>query len=244
MHPWDPSTYGDRAASVYDRLYGDVLDTDAAVDALYRLAAGGRVLELGIGTGRLALPLAQMGVEVHGIDSSDAMVERLRAKDGGAEIPVTMGDFRDVPVDDTFSLVFVAFNTFFGLTSQDEQIACMRNVVERLEPDGVFVIEAFVPDPARFDRGQRLAALKVDTNEVQLEASRHDPVAQTVHSQQIIVTEGSTSMVPVVIRYAWPSELDAMALVAGLMLRERWGGWRGEAFTSASTGHVSVYARG
>jgi Methyltransferase domain len=243
MEGYEPSTYGDRVAARYDEVYGDLDPTDA-VGALVRLAGGrGPVLELAIGTGRIALPLTDRGVEVHGVDASEAMVERLRAKPGGDRIPVTMGNFADVPVEGRFPVVFVAFNTFFALQSQEEQVRCFENVAAHLAEDGVFALEAFVPDVARFDRGQRIGAIEVELDEVHFEASRYDQVDQRVTSQHVFVGPRGTELVPVVLRFAWPAELDLMARLAGLRLRERWGDWDGRAFTAESGRHVSVYQR-
>jgi SAM-dependent methyltransferase len=244
MEGYEASTYGDRAAERYDELYAD-MDPAEAVEALVRLAGGrGPVLELAIGTGRIALPLAERGLEVHGVDASEAMVARLRAKPGGDRIPVTMGDFADVPVEGRFAVVFVAFNTFFALQSQEEQVRCFENVAAHLADDGVFALEAFVPDVARFDRGQRVGAIKVELDEVQFELSRYDPVDQRVTSQHVFLGPRGTELTPVVIRFAWPAELDLMARLAGLRLRERWGGWDGRPFKDQSERHVSVYGRG
>jgi SAM-dependent methyltransferase len=243
MEGYGPATYGDRIADTYDELYQDTLDTEGAVETLADLARGGPVLELAIGTGRLALPLAERGLEVHGIDVSERMVGKLREKPGGDAIPVTMGDFADVPVDGTFRLVFVAFNTLFGLLTQEDQLRCFANVPEHLTDDGVFVVEAFFPDLARFDRGQRIQVNHVDAESVMFDTSRHDPVEQRVDSQHVVITEGETKLYPVSIRYAFPSELDLMARLAGLELRERWGNWKREPFTAESNRHVSVYAR-
>jgi SAM-dependent methyltransferase len=243
MEGYGPATYGDRIADTYDELYQDTLDTEGAVETLTDLARGGPVLELAIGTGRLALPLAERGLEVHGIDVSERMVGKLREKPGGDSIPVTMGDFADIPVDGTFRLVFVAFNTLFGLLTQEDQLRCFANVPEHLTDDGVFVVEAFFPDLARFDRGQRIQVNHVDAESVMFDTSRHDPVEQRVDSQHVVITEGETKLYPVSIRYAFPSELDLMARLAGLELRERWGNWKREPFTAESNRHVSVYAR-
>jgi SAM-dependent methyltransferase len=236
-------TYGDRWAEIYDEFHADLawLQTEPATETLAELAGAGPVLELAIGTGRLALPLAERGVDVHGVDASEEMVARLRAKPGGDRIPVTMGDFGDVPVDGRYRLIFVAFNTLFGLRSQEDQLRCFRNVAAHLSEGGAFAIEAFVPDVTRFERGQRTAAVKVELDEVVLEVSQHDPVAQRVTSQQVRLTEGGVRLFPVVIRYAYPSELDLMAELAGLRLRDRWQSWRREPFTAASERHVSVY---
>jgi SAM-dependent methyltransferase len=245
MTEYGPSTYGDRVAEVYDRM-PQVLgrDTERAVAMLAELAGAGPVLELGIGTGRLALPLAAKGLTVHGIDASEAMVKKLREKQGGERIPVAIGDFADVAVDGRFPLIFVAFNTFFGLTSQEDQLRCFARVAEHLTTDGVFVLEAFVPDVARFDRGQRLGVTHMGVDDVQIEASVHDPVTQRIRSNHILISsEGSMQLYPVHVRYAWPSELDLMARLAGLHLRARWSDWDKGDFTVTSRSHVSVYAR-
>jgi SAM-dependent methyltransferase len=246
MEGYEPVTYGDRMADVYDELYGQLFDVDATVDFLARVAGKGPVLELAIGTGRIALPLAGRHVDVHGIDNSEAMVAKLRAKPGGDGIPVTIGDLADVDVDGKYSLIFVVFNSLFALSTQEDQIRCFRNVADHLASDGVFVVEAFVPDQSRFDRHQRVSVDRVGVDEVLLEASRHDPVHQTTESQHVVVSGGDVRLFPVHIRYAWPSELDLMARLAGLRLRDRFGGWKGEPFDSSSQFHVSVYehARG
>jgi SAM-dependent methyltransferase len=243
MEGYGPATYGDRIAEVYDAFYEDTLDTDRAVEALAELASGGPVLELAIGTGRLALPLVEHGLEVHGIDASEQMVARLRAKRGGEAIPVTIGDFADVPVKDSYRLIFIAFNTLFALLTQEDQLRCFANVAKHLSDDGVFAVEAFFPDLARFDRHQRTQTTWVDAGRVLLDASRHSPVEQRVDSQHVVITEAGTKLYPVSLRYAFPSELDLMARLAGLELRERWGSWRREPFTAESGRHVSVYAR-
>jgi SAM-dependent methyltransferase len=240
---YEADTYGERISARYDELYAD-LDPKDAAETLARLAEGrGRVLELAIGTGRIALPLAAHGVEVHGVDVSEAMVARLRSKPGGDAIPVTMGNFAEVPVEGRYGVVFVAFNTFFGLTTQDEQVRCFENVAAHLADDGVFVLEVFVPDVARFDRMQRVSAINVDLDEVQLEATKYDPMAQRSSTQHVFVSPSGVELIPVVIRFAWPAELDLMARVAGLRLHERWGGWDRQPFTADSGHHVSVYGR-
>jgi SAM-dependent methyltransferase len=239
MDDYGLETYGERIADVYDQWYPDV--PPAMIDRLAELAGEGRALELAIGTGRVALPLLARGVDIHGVDVSESMVARLRAKQGGDRIPVSMGDFADVPVGGRFDLIFIVFNTLFALLAQQDQVRCFRNVAERLEPGGAFVIEAFVPDLTRFDRGQRLAVAETEAGQVRLEASIIDPVAQVVTVQHIVLDEAGARLRPVVIRYAWPAELDLMAQLGGLELDARWGDWDGSAFTAASTGHVSVY---
>lgn len=243
MDEYGPSTYGDRIADVYDAWFHPPTDTDAAVEFLAALAAPGPVLELAIGTGRVAVPLATKGIEVHGIDASEAMVARLREKPGGADIPVTIGNFADVGVEGRYSLIFVVFNTLWALLTQADQVRCVRNVAEHLSENGVFVVEAFVPDPARFDRGQRVQTRKVESRRLFLEASQHDAENQRVSTQLIVLEDGGgVRLFPVEIRYIWPSELDLMAELAGLRLRERWGGWKREPFAHPGW-HVSVYDR-
>ena len=244
MEGYGPETYGDRIAGVYDAFHEEIgLDTEGAVDVLAELAGDGPVLELAIGTGRLALPLAERGLEVHGIDASEEMVAKLREKPGGDRIPVTMGDFADVAVEGTYSLVFVAFNTFYALATQDDQLRCFANAAARLAEGGVFVLEAFVPDLARFDRDQRLQTNSISATEVVLDASRHDQAAQTITSMHVVVTEQGTTLYPILMRYAFPSELDLMGKVAGLDLKHRWGDWKRGEFTRRSGQHVSVYGR-
>ena len=237
----DASTYGERIAGVYDEWYASV--NPDMIGTLAELAGSGPALELGIGTGRVALPLLERGVEVHGIDASPAMVAKLREKLGGDRVPVTIGDFAGVDVQGEFSLVYVVFNTFFGLLTQEEQVACFRNVARRLAPGGVLVLELFVPDLSRFDRGQRMHANQVGAEHAMLDVSVHDPVRQRVDTQHVLITSGGVRLYPVQIRYAWPSELDLMAQLAGLRLRHRWAGWLREPFTAASGNHVSVYER-
>ncbi len=247
MKGYAVETYGDQWADVYDAWVGSRLaeaKTYLAVQVLTELAASGTVLELAVGTGRVALPLAAQGLTVHGIDSSEAMVAKLREKPGGDAIPVTIGDFADVAIDGTFDLIYVVFNTLFALTTQDEQVRCFENVAQHLTAKGVFVVEAFVPDPGRlYVDGQNIRTLQVTTDAVHLQATVHDPTAQTVQSQRIVISQDGTRLYPVHLRYAWPSELDLMARLAGLELRERWGGWDRSAFTASSTDHISVYAR-
>jgi len=233
-------TYGERVAGVYDEWHPNY--DPFAIDMLAELAHGGRALELGIGTGRIALPLSERNVEVHGIDAAQSMISRLRSKPGSDRITVTQGSFADVAVEGEFALVYVVFNTFFALSSQDEQVRCFANVAAHLSRDGCFVIEAFVPDPTRFHHNQVNSVTKVTEERVELDVGRHDATVQRVISQKVILTDGgNVRLYPVQIRYAWPSELDLMARLAGLQLRERWGNWNREPFTSESQKHISVY---
>jgi SAM-dependent methyltransferase len=240
----DPAFFGDRWADIYDETPGaGAVDPGPAVEFLAGLAGDGRVLELAIGTGRVALPLAARGIVVEGIDASHAMVDRLRAKPGGDVIRITLGDMAEVGVPGPFRVVYLVFNTLFGLLSQERQAACFRNVARVLEPGGLFVVECFVPDPARFDRGQRVHAASVTEDSAIIELSRHDAARQRVTSQIMIFDGQGMRMRPVAVRYSWPAELDLMAEQAHLRLRERYGGWDRQPFESASGGHVSVYQR-
>jgi len=250
MDGYGPQSYGDGIADVYDESYGARPDVDDAVDALATLAARSdtaRVLELGIGSGRLALPLTARGLDVWGVDASTAMVDQLRAKDGGARLPVAIGDMAELDLSAldggaaaTFGLVFVAINTFFNLTSEDAQQRCLQRVRSVLAPDGHFVLEAFVP---LVDRPTNVVETRtVELDHVILTATLHDPTTQTVKSQFIDIREAGVRLRPVMIRYATPPQLDAMAAGAGLHLAERWSDWKGTPFSEGDSVHVSVYA--
>ena len=249
MEQFDETTYGERIAGIYDELYGG--HEEAAIELLYELAgvvrAGGRgtgrALELGIGTGRVALPLRQRGIDVGGIDASAAMIARLRAKPGGAEIPVVQGSFAEFDLEARFDLVYVVFNTFWGLLTQEDQIRCFQSVAGHLTPDGLFLLEVFVPDLCRFDAHQTVRTSHVGQDEVHLDVTQHDPVKQQVTSQHVHLSEAGIRLYPVVLRYAWPSELDLMARLAGLELNRRWGSWQKGPFGPDSSTHISVYGR-
>jgi SAM-dependent methyltransferase len=239
MELYQEDTYGERIAGVYDDWYAEI--EAATLTTLQDLAGGGRALELGIGTGRVALPLQQRGVEVHGIDASPAMLSKLRAKPGGERLPVTLGNFADVPVDGHYDLIFVLVNTFFALLTQEEQIRCFQNVAHHLSPAGVFVIEAFVPDLARFQGRQAVRAIHVGVKEVRLDVSELDPVGQQISSQQVALGEQGVRLYPVKLRYVWPAEFDLMARLAGMRLKHRWSTWEKAAFSTQSGKHISVY---
>jgi len=242
MNDYDVSTYGEGIADVYDAWYPGG-DPEPIVERLVALAGEGPVLELGIGTGRIAVPLSAKGVSVHGIDASPAMVEKLRAKPGAEDIRVTLGDFTELELEVRYSLAYVVFNTIFSLLEQDDQVRCFQGVADHLVPGGRFLLECFVPDLARFDRGQRLSVAAIDEDGIRIEASIHDPVGQTVKARVVSMTESGSRFYPLQARYCWPSELDLMARLAGLELEHRWGGWNEEPFTEASGNHVSVYRK-
>ena len=239
MKEYSESTYGERIAEVYDQWYSDF--DRSSISTLVELSQGGRALELGIGTGRIALPLHDAGIEVHGIDASQAMLAKLKAKPGGESIQVTLGNFADVEVEGHYDLIFVVFNTFFALLTQDEQIRCFKNVASRLSTNGVFLIEVFVPDMARYVDNQTVRVIASDDNSARLEATQVDMITQQTNSKQIHLSEEGIRMYPVQVRYAWPSELDLMARLAGLSLQHRWGTWLKDDLTNESGKHISVY---
>ncbi len=231
-------------AARYDESSADMFDpavVDPAVDLLVQLAGEGRALELGIGTGRIAVPLAQRGVPVHGIEMSKAMVARLRAKPGADEIGVTIGDFATTTVEGTFAVAYLVFNTIGNLTTQAAQVACFRNVAAHLEPGGCFLIEVGIPELRRLPPGETLRAFYV--SETRWGLDEYDVAAQGLTSHHFEIVDGRLRRLSVPFRYVWPSELDLMAQLAGMRLRERWSGWQREPYTSESTKHVSVWEK-
>jgi SAM-dependent methyltransferase len=219
-------------------------DEVAAVACLEQLAGRGPALELAIGTGRIAVPLAARGIRVDGIDISPAMVAQLRARPDGDRIPVTVGDFAGVPVPGVYRLIYVVWNTLFNLLTQEDQVRCFENVAAHLTDDGVFLIEAYVPDFLyRLRNDQYVDAESIEVNEVRFDLLRHDMATQIIVESHVSLSAAGVRLNPVVQRYAWPSELDLMGRIAGLRLKHRWGGWNREPYTSASSFHVSVYGR-
>ncbi|MET0727038.1 MAG: class I SAM-dependent methyltransferase [Acidimicrobiales bacterium] len=246
MEGYDASTYGDRFAEVYDDWYGDITDVEACARHLAALAGGGPALELGIGSGRLALPLVRRGVAVHGIDTSPAMIEQLRAKPGGEDIPVTLADMADLSVlgPARFTLVFVAFNTLFNLPSEAQQRRCIAGAAALLTPAGALVIEAFVPaDPVAGSAEASVTPRRIHADEVVLTVSQVDHRAQTISGQHVHLRESGTRLRPWHLRYATPEQLDTMAGAAGLELVDRVADWDGGPFDESSSVHVSTYRR-
>jgi SAM-dependent methyltransferase len=240
----DDGYFGERVAARYDESVAELLgpaSVDPVVDLLVEIAGSGRALELGIGTGRIALPLAQRGIPVHGIELSQAMVARLRAKPGGEDLGVTIGDFATATVAGTFSVAYLVFNTILNLTTQAGQVACFRNVAAHLEPGGCFVIEVEVPGLQRLPPGETIHAFHV--GETRWGFDEYDVASQGLTSHHFEIVDGRVERLSVPFRYAWPSELDLMAQLAGLKLRERWSGWQREPFTSDSRKHVSVWEK-
>jgi SAM-dependent methyltransferase len=236
--------FGERVAARYDESSADLFEpavVDPVVEFLAGLAGRGAALEFGIGTGRIALPLARRGIRVHGIDLSEAMVARLRAKPGAEQIGVTIGDFATTAVEGRFSVAYLVFNTIMNLTSQEEQAACFQNVAAHLAPGGCFVIEVMVPALQRLPPGETVRAFTVTAT--RLGFDEYDVASQGLVSHHYSVVDGRLEVASMPFRYVWPSELDLMARLAGMTLRERWSGWKREPFTSDSTGHVSVWEK-
>lgn len=244
MDNYEPGmSFGKDVAGLYDK-FSQRGDEEETVAFLAELANGGPALELAIGTGRIALPLAKRGVRVDGIDISEAMVEQLRAKPGGDKLNVSIGDFADVAVDGTYKLIYIVFNTFYNLLTQDHQVRCFQNVAAHLTDDGVFLIEALLPGPLyRLRDNQYVDAEGVGVDYVRLDVARHDPVNQLLEENHVTLSARGVHLNPIVTRYVWPSELDLMALLAGLRLKQRYAGWQPEPVTSSSWRHVSVYGR-
>ena len=236
--------FDEPVAARYDESSADMFDpevVDPVVDFLAELAGGGRALELGIGTGRIALPLARRGVSVHGIELSKAMAARLRAKPGGGEIGVTIGDFATTAVDGTFSLAYLVFNTIGNLTTQAAQVACFQNVAAHLEPGGRFVIEVGIPELRRLPPGETMRVF--DASPTHWGIDEYDVANQGLISHHFELVDGHFELHSLPFRYTWPAELDLMAQLGGMRLRERWSGWKREPFTSESRKHVSVWEK-
>jgi SAM-dependent methyltransferase len=236
--------FGGRVAARYDESSAEMFEpavVEPVVDFLAELAGDGAALELGIGTGRIALPLAQRGIRVHGIDLSEAMVAKLREKPGAEQIGVTIGDFATTTVEGRFSVAYLVFNTINNLTTQDEQVACFENVAAHLDPGGCFVIEVGVPGLRRLPPGETFHVF--DFSESHLGVDEYDVVNQGLVSHHFSLSDGKWERLSVPFRYVWPAELDLMARLAGMTLRERWSGWKREPFASESTKHVSVWEK-
>jgi SAM-dependent methyltransferase len=236
--------FGEAVAASYDAATAELFQpaaVDPVVDLLADLAGDGAALELGIGTGRIALPLTRRGIPVHGIDLSPAMVARLRAKPGAEQINVTIGDFATTTVEGRFSLAYLVFNTIQNLTSQDDQVACFQNVAAHLEPGGCFVIEVGIPQLQRLPPGETARAFALTATHLGFD--EFDVANQGLISHHYSVVDGELELLSMPFRYVWPAELDLMARLAGMTLRERWAGWRREPFTSDSIKHVSVWEK-
>ena len=244
MSDYEAVSYGEMWGPYYDDIHVGI---DSEVKLLVEYVGDpARALELGVGTGRVAIPLAQAGVSVTGIEISPDMIQRLRAKPGGDAIEIVQGDFAEVPVEDSFPLIYLPFNTLFTLLTQERQVECFRNVAERLEPGGRFVLDTFAPDVARYDaQHTRMAVSSISSNEEHAyEMAIHEPSQQRVVSHHVRrLKGGDTVVLPVTIRYVWPSEMDLMARLAGLSLEHRWDWYDKGPYTDWSLQYVSVYRR-
>lgn len=242
---YNDASYGDAFADVYDDWYAGITDVATSVHTLAALAKGGRVLELGVGTGRLAIPLAATGLEVHGIDSSAAMLQQLGAKPGAASVHVILGDMADDLPSGPFSLVFVAYNTFWGLLTEARQQACCEQVAQRLGSDGAFVVEAHVPDPSLHDPPSQVGVRSLAVDRVVLSVTRARVEEQIAEGHFIDITEaGGVRLRPWSIRWVTVEQLDQMAAAAGLKLADRWESFDKSPFGAGSTRHMSVYRKG
>jgi SAM-dependent methyltransferase len=240
----DEGYFGERIAATYDEHSAGVFDpavVGPAVDRLAELAGDGAALEFAIGTGRIALPLAERGVRVAGIDNSEPMLERLRAKPGAERIEAVAGDMSATRVDGKFSLVYLVFNTIFNLTTQEGQVACFENAAAHLDSGGRFVIEARVPELQRLPLGQTMLPWRADADGMSFYV--YDTVIQRLSGRHYDFVDGRVESNPIEMRYVWPAELDLMARIAGMRLQDRWANWQGEPFTGLSPSHVSVYEK-
>jgi SAM-dependent methyltransferase len=239
LSEFPPNAYGDRIFEAYDQMYPN-FDPEC-IKVLSELAEPGPALELGIGTGRIALPLMETGIEVHGVDASESMLDVLRGKPGADQLQLVHADFSSFSLERRYPLIYIVFNTIFALLSQEAQLACFASAARHLTEAGHFLLEAFTPDQARFEGGQTVRVIDIDQSKVKLEATRHDPVTQTVLTQHILVGESETKLYPVKLRYIWPSEMDLMARLAGLQLVHRWGSWEKTEYRVDSPKHISLY---
>jgi ubiquinone/menaquinone biosynthesis C-methylase UbiE len=248
MNKYDPvMSFDEHAAATYDASQRfsktpSRRDRDAAVRHLGELARGGPALELAIGTGWIALPLAATGVRVDGIDISPAMIEQLRAKPGSDQLTIAVGDMADITVSGSYRLIYVVANSLFNVLTQDEQVRCFQSVARHLADDGVFLIEAY--SPASFYRrpgDQYVHAEAVEVDLVRLDVAQHDPVNQLLVESHVTISRDGVQLNPIVTRYAWPSELDLMARIAGLRLKERWDDWHRTPYTAAGSTVISIY---
>jgi len=236
--------FGEHVAERFDERYAHKAVPEVVepmVDVIASLARSGAALEFGVGTGRIALPLARRGVHVHGIDLSDAMVAQLRAKRGAERVALTVGDFATTSVEGAFSVVYLVANTIMNLTTQDEQVACFRNAAAHLEPNGCFVVEVLVPRLQRLPPGETFQPFSVESTHLGID--EYDIVRQGLISHHYWIEDGKVDVISPPFRYVWPSELDLMARLAGMTLRERWGSWTRELFTADSDMHISVWEK-
>lgn len=238
---WTSATYGDVRAAAYDRQVAGRGDERNAVSLLRELAGDGTALELGVGTGRLAIPLAETGTVVHGLDSSQGMLDELGRAPGGQRVRALLADMADYELPERFAVIWVAFNSLFLLDSQESQLRCFASAARHLAPGGRFLVEAFVPAPEQVAGTPALRVKDFGQSSMLLQTSRHSAPDQVIESLDLEITHEGFALFPTRIRYAWPEELDGMATKAGLTLESRWASWTREPFTDRSSAHVSVY---
>ena len=243
MKNYQKETLGDRLAEIYDQFTNDdeLVDTDELVAYLFELVGTGRALELGVGTGRVAIPLASKGTRVSAVEISERMIEKFGEKPGSELVNVIYGDFVSAPYGGPYDLIYCPFNTFLEVTDAAEQLSCLGNIAKSLTPDGKFVLDCFVPDLTLFDRGQLTRTFYLSGDEVRIETAIHDPIAQRIESVYVYLSEDRVKLYPVEVRYIWPSELDAMARSVGLSLEGRFGGYDLSVFDAESKSHVSIF---
>lgn len=242
MKEFGPATFGELNADEYDALHNPGT-TEECVSLMADLAGDGDVLELAIGTGRIALPLAARGLRISGFDASPEMLEILRGKPGGSDLKTWVADMASFEMDQTFDFAFLVFNTLYNLTTQDQQIRCFQQVAKHLKPGGQFLVEAFMPSRESFENNQAVRTKHVGFDRVWLEAVQHDPINQQLNYQRVRITENGTQLKPLPMRYVWPSELDLMARIAGLKPVSKWGGWHKQPLSPASEMYVALYER-
>lgn len=242
MFEFTPESFGQLNAEDYDTHF-DPGNADQIVEFVKSYQPDGQILEFAIGTGRVALPLAAAGHKVIGIEGSQEMVAKMRAKPGGADVPTTIGDFAHTEMSCQFDFVLLVYNTLFNLNSQDHQVACFKNAAKHLKPGGRFILECFVPDLTGFKDNQRVSTQRVGEDHAWLEAALHDPCAQKLHFQRIRITQRGVQLVPLPMRYAYPPEMDLMGQLASMPLEHRFEDWQKSAFTANSKSHISVYRK-
>lgn len=242
MKGFTPESFGDLNAADYDQAH-DPGTTEQTVAMLHQLCPQGRVLELAIGSGRIALPLAARGPSVSGIEASQKMVDLMRAKPGGQDTPVTLGDMADVEADGPFDLIFLVYNTIYNLLTQEAQIRLFANVAKQLRPGGHFLVEAFVPDFSGFQDNRKTSHKNLTMEGVWIDAITHHPAEQRLDYQRIRYGAGGVKLVPFAMRYIWPAEMDLMARLAGLEAQARWSDWDQSPFDSRSTVNISLYRK-
>lgn len=237
------NSYGDLYAAVYDGLFARRDDVDLVASVLHELAGNGDVIEFGVGTGRLAIPLSRCGHRVYGVDNSPAMLEQLRSKPDSNRVVPVLGDFATVRIDEPVSLVFSAFSTIYLPATQEAQVEMFRNAARHLRPGGRLLVEAFVHDRRRFPNNQEVVAANLGPEQATLKIGILEPATQIIHTQHVTLTPGGTTFLPNRLRFIHPSEMDLMGRLAGLRLESRWSDWRRTPFDNSSSNQIAVYTK-